>query len=280
MKYNLFFCLFLALSLMTCNENMPEIACLSCDTGTQVITPDDRRVLIEEFSGVKCVNCPQASSLIDELISIHGDRVVAVSMHTGFFSTPYSNSTFDFRTAEGTQILNFLKPPVGYPSAVFNRTQFDSEEDLQIEQISMWSGLVQNELNKPVVGNLSVENSNNTDNRTLEVTAALTPTEDIGDDNIYISVMLTETGIVDVQLTPSGKQTDYTHKHVFRDILTNFSGDPIDEVLEKGVTLNFDYSLTIPEEWNAQNCDVLVFVHRNAGSSKEVLQATHAGVAE
>ncbi|MEO1624862.1 MAG: Omp28-related outer membrane protein [Bacteroidota bacterium] len=279
MKYCLPLVLLSFLFLTACNENMPEIACLSCDNGNQVVNPEDRRVLIEEFTGVKCVNCPQASALIDELISIHGDKVVAVSMHTGFFARPYSDSKFDFRTDDGTQVLNFLKPPVGYPSAVFNRNQFDQEEDLQIEQIAKWSGLVQAELDKPSQFNMSMENQFDGTNRTLRSSVSLTPTEEF-DEDLYITVMVSESGIQDRQLTPSGIQEDYTHRHVFRGMATNFSGELITQPIEKGTTINLNFTMVFDEGWNANNCEVIAFVHRNNGDDKLVMQATNAKIPE
>src|ERR1700741_1300369 len=85
----------------------------------------DRKVLIEEFTGVRCVNCPDGSAEIENLLSLYGGNLVAVSIHSGFFSDPYPDNLYDFRTPEGDQLLNYLGQPLGYPTAVIDRKLFN-----------------------------------------------------------------------------------------------------------------------------------------------------------
>ena len=97
---------FLTLAISACTEIAPVVPTLG-----------DRKVLVEEFTGVRCVNCPAGASELDNLRGIYGDRLVVVSIHTGDFSTPYSDSKFDFRTPEGTALEKNLGAPLGYPTA-------------------------------------------------------------------------------------------------------------------------------------------------------------------
>ena len=108
-----FFVVLLAVSSCCFNETSPVIPCLSCDDGgdgpdtTEVV----KKVLIEEFTGVRCVNCPQGSAEIENLLSIHGDKLVAISIHAGFFAPPYPESLYDLRTPDGDKkIGEFFEP--------------------------------------------------------------------------------------------------------------------------------------------------------------------------
>ncbi len=269
-----FFCL-LVYCLMACTENKPIIPCLSCEGTTTPINPEIvvKKVLMEEFTGVRCVNCPQAKLEIDNLQSeaLFGDDFIAVSYHAGFFSRPYNDSKNDYRTDDGNAILEFLDQPIGFPSGVVNRKQFSGEDDLQIEAFATWGGFVGQELEAEAIIALDLETTYNAANRILNVSVGITPTQNIS-DALNLSLLITENDIVDVQLTPDGKVADYAQSHVFRTMITNTFGNPINEALIANQSISNIFSFTLPDEWVAENCNVVAFVHHTE-QSKEVLQA-------
>ena len=63
----------LALILMVACEPMPESERL---IPNEMETSKGRSVLIEDYSGVGCVNCPIAAKKITEAAAPHGDKVV------------------------------------------------------------------------------------------------------------------------------------------------------------------------------------------------------------
>ncbi|MEO0877637.1 MAG: hypothetical protein AAFY48_23805, partial [Bacteroidota bacterium] len=90
------------------------------------VSEQKRQVIIEEFTGIRCVNCPAASEAIEALLGVHGERLVAVSIHAGFFASPlYPESDSGLSNSTGTAILDFLDQPNGFPTAVVNRRQFE-----------------------------------------------------------------------------------------------------------------------------------------------------------
>src|SRR5690348_14133339 len=46
-----------------------------------VQTPETKNVLIEEFTGVRCPNCPQGHVIIANIKAANPGRVVSVSLH-------------------------------------------------------------------------------------------------------------------------------------------------------------------------------------------------------
>jgi len=265
----------LAYCLVACTENKPIIPCLSCEGATTPVNPTTvvKKVLMEEFTGVRCVNCPQAKLEIDNLQSatLFGDDFIAVSYHAGFFSRPYNDSKDDYRTDDGDAILEFLDQPIGFPSGVINRKQFSGEDDLQIEAFATWGGFVGQELEEEATIVLDLETTYNASNRILNVSVGITPLENIS-DALNLSLLITENDIVDVQLTPDGKVGDYAQTHVFRSMITNTFGNPINEALIANQSISNIFSFTLPDEWVAENCKIVAFVHY-AEQSKEVLQA-------
>ena len=133
MKKLLLICCAFALFSLGCDEISPKINPI-VDQGDcplvdeSVVSGQERQVLIEEFTGVRCVNCPAGSQAIEDLLAIPGERLVAISIHaSGPFSPPYPESLYDFQTPDGENLLNFLGIPLGFPTAVVNRHQFAGE---------------------------------------------------------------------------------------------------------------------------------------------------------
>ena len=250
------FLFFLSLfGLSACTEISPVVPSLG-----------DKKVLVEEFTGVRCVNCPAGAAELENLKSIYGDRLVIVSIHAGDFAPPYSDSKFDFRTAEGTALEAWLGVPLGYPTAVVNRKKFDGQRSLQVTKAN-WAGLIAEESKTTSLLNVGINKKYTKDTRDLTMTVTLVPTDKLPDD-LRLSVLLTENDISDQQETPQGKKSDYLHKHILRRVL---SGDA------KGVVLNGALSWTgnfkVPTNWVAEKCHLVIIAHRG-GDVKDVLQVS------
>ncbi len=278
MKEKLFLIIIAFGLLLSCEESKPVIPCLSCDSSSVAPTPNStvKKVLLEEFTGVRCVNCPQAQTEIKNLQSegVYGKNLVAVAYHAGFFSSPYSDSQFDFRTTEGEEILSFLETPIGYPSGVVNRRKFEGERSLQIIQFATWGGFVAQALEEEATVALAIENTYDDATRQLDIDVLITPLiSDFPATNL--TVLIIEDGVVDVQLTPDGVINDYAQSHVFRTMLTNTLGNPIATLNTENVLQNF--SFTLPADWISENCSVIAFVHE-VGQGREVLQVEESGI--
>jgi hypothetical protein len=280
-KRHLFLFVIVAMFFAGCEEIAPTVTGSmpgGPDTGGPDITNQKRQVLIEEFTGVRCVNCPAGSAAIEDLLAIHGEQLVAVSIHAGEFAPPYNESNFDFRTSVGDQIINYVGIPFGFPTAVVNRRKFDGNFGLQLG-LGKWAGHIAEELLIDPKVKIGVVPEYNAGNGNLDIEVTLLVQEDILDDDVRISLMVTESGIKDYQLTPDGKQGDYTHKHVLRGMVTNFDGDVIPETLVAGTTLTKNFNYTIPAEWVAENCEIIAFVNLG-GDSKDILQAIQVHLVE
>lgn len=264
----LYLLIVLVFSLAACEENAPDIPPL----GPQEV--GERRILIEEFTGVRCPNCPDGSAEIENLVALYGDALVPISIHSsGNFAIPLPDSKYDFRTETGDQLLDFLGQPRGYPAAVVNRTLPEGEPSLQQGQAA-WAGLIERAVaEEPIVAiNLSIDFDEAV--RELSVTARVVPSQTI-DESLRLSVMLVEDHVVDPQITQDGIIDEYDHRHVFRAMLTNTEGNPLGDSFSAGKTVPFDESFSLPDAWVAANCEVVAFVHK-VGENKDILQVTTA----
>lgn len=260
------FCLF---ALCTCQEIPPVITPL--EPGGNPGTNTKRRVLIEEFTGVRCVNCPAGTVEVLNLRELYKDQLISVGVHAGSFAPPYPDSKYDFRTTEGDGIINLLGKPIGYPSAVVNRKLYDGEFDLQLGR-SQWAGFIAQELAAAPVVEVKLSKNYNPATRILQVTIDTEALQPLPQDDIRLSVMLAEDQIVDVQLTPDGKKSDYSHRHNLRDMLTPFDGDLIGNELKSTKKSSRTYTFTLPAEWIVAKCSVIAFAHLG-GDKLDILQA-------
>ena len=228
----------------------------------------DRKVLVEEFTGVRCVNCPAGASELANLQAIYGDRLVVVSIHAGDFSMPYSDSQFDFRTPQGSELEQFLGAPLGYPSAVVNRKMFSGQQSLQVGR-SAWSGLIAAETKAASAANLGIQKTYNTATREFKLTIKVLLNDKTLANDVNLTAMLTEDNIMDTQETPSGKRSDYTHRHVLRSVV---SGSAKGSKLDLSATTDVNLTGKLAPNWRAENCRLVIVLHRNTAATKEVLQ--------
>ncbi|PHN08082.1 Omp28 family outer membrane lipoprotein [Flavilitoribacter nigricans] len=278
MKHHPFLLIVILLILIACEEIPPEIRPAK-DGETPIETPvseQKRQVLIEEFSGVRCVNCPAGSDAIQVLLDIYGPQLVPVNIHAGFFAEPYPESRYDLQTQAGYGILEYLGQPLGFPTAVINRKQFPGEDNLQLTQRS-WAGRIAEELLEAPTVKIDIRKDFAVTDRLLLVNVDLYFEADIAAEDVRLSVYITENGIEDFQLTPEGKVGNYEHLHVLREVLTDVRGDRLTETIRAGTMLNRRFTIVLPEAWRAENCEIVALVHQD-GDSKKVLQAHRSSV--
>ncbi|GDX52338.1 hypothetical protein LBMAG27_13850 [Bacteroidota bacterium] len=237
--------------LMGCKETCPEID----------KSQPNRNVLIEEFTGVRCVNCPQGHQLAASLQESYPEgSVIVVAIHSGALAGPYPFGTHNFLTTHGSEIDAQIGPSGFWPSADINRKLFSGETERYLDK-AKWPGYVAQELtgSDPKV-RIEEEHQFNDTSRLLNLTVKLFYNETVNNNN-NLSVMLTESGLIEPQLGQSGIDTFYVHRHVLRDMMTQSLGDPIDGTKDINHPLNISLpSFTIPASWNADSVHIVTFV--------------------
>ena len=265
------------------------------DTNTFV-----KKVLIEDFTGHRCPNCPAAAEELVSLQDFYGDRVIGIAIHPSSpaFSTPSpltaSSYTYDFRTQFGDDIDNIFEiTTVGLPRGMVNRTGFDTQHQLGKDE---WSSIVQMELEKAPIFGITLSSNVSNGNGTISITAeALTninldKKEKIEDYNIVIC--LTEKNIVQWQKdNTAGDIEDYEHNHVLRTMINTTFGESIGNSFVDGDIWEKDYSVDITtlentnenyslntlfmgngncKEWNEDNMEIVVYIYNT--SNNEIVQ--------
>ncbi|MBR1626553.1 MAG: Omp28-related outer membrane protein [Bacteroidales bacterium] len=233
-------------------------------------TQDYQTVMLEDYTGWKCTNCPAAASLLSDLQSKYGEKLIAMSVHAGWFATPAdANNNLDLRTAYGEK-WNTEFGLSAYPIGVINRLNNGSSKGVQKDD---WDNRI-NTLLSTTKHTLNINLGATKKDNQFIVSTQVQSLEDI-DFTTLISVVVVESGIHGIQhnsdaaygTTPEIE--DYTFNHVLR------SNGRIDLLLKnamhKDETIAKNYSVNIDPSWKTENCKIVVFI-TNA-STGEIIQS-------
>lgn len=236
-----------------------------------------RNVLVEELTGVQCPNCPDGTAALVNLGNQIGDNLIVVSIHAApGYDKPYAESKYDFRTAKGSELANFIGDASFFPAASINRRLVPPETEPYLPR-QIWAGIISEDLGEaPSVG-VFLETNFNPVNRQLDVEVTLAPESTLNGEH-RLTVLITQDSIQDYQKVNLEKIPDYYHRHVLRDILTQSTGDVIAEPLSANTVITKKYTMILPVNWDEKHCDVVAFVHHGTTPDKEVLQAAETHV--
>lgn len=246
----------------------------------------DRKVLVEELTGVQCQNCPDGAEQLRVLGESLGDNLIVVSIHNALsWDAPFPDSKYDFRTSDGKAIAEYLyvNGDPGAPAASIDRQAVTEEIDQNNVITSIfvhrpWSGAVNSRASDDPDLGLFVSKTYDPVTRKLEITVNLSP--DIPQSGeTRLSVYITENHIVDLQKKGLETIYDYVHEHVFRDAVSAPTGDNISVALQEGLPFTRTYTTILKDSWVPQNCHIVAFVHKHGDTfNRQVLQADQINV--
>ena len=274
--------------LASCEEEPPainfDIPVPSIDTAyldnTVSEGPQLRNVLIEDFTGVNCPNCPRAQTKAKEIYNANPGRIVVVAIHPGEplfdelctpFNTPPHVSKYNFRTSYGKDILLLNGNAQGLPAGAINRKKFPAETYRTIIAYNNWPTYVGQELAQGSPVKLEFKTVNlDTATRKLKVRVKLTYSQAVSDTNL-ITIGLMEDSLIDVQKDVFTYIDDYEHNHVLRRLITPYTGDAVTVSKPVGRIYEREYEVTLDSEWNFRHLEVFALVSKNS-SEIEVIQ--------
>ncbi len=231
------------------------------------------RVLLEDYTGHLCGNCPAAARIIyNTLLPTYGDDLVVIGVHANYFAQPCPPATppagapagsyaNDFKTPAGEAwytFFNFYSNPLG----MVNRIDYLSGNEIKTS--TDWDTEIAGIINNTPQVKIRVHTIYNSSTRQLQTfseTKFLTRLN----NNYNLNVILTEDSIVTWQLDDADSIpniADYVQRHVMRGSLNGNFGVQINtsSPTNAGTTFSNGYSTTLRTGWNASHCHVVVFL--------------------
>lgn len=221
--------------------------------------PAMRSILIEEFTGQLCTNCPDGHAMIKDILSTSiGDSIVPVCIHAS--SQAVSVEDGGLKIEAGDEYYKNVGNPA-LPTAVIDMVT----KPLMVAE---WGASINHLIMEPtpytVIANTSVA-----DNK-LNIDVAFSAGEDFSGN---LLVWVCENDVVGAQLDHGTFIYDYVHQHVLRAVANGVWGDPV--TLKSGEPQYKTLSVEIDPLWNAENVYAVAFLYNNGGVA-QVASSSHS----
>ena len=242
-------------------------ACETVEEDERFIGPVEftakRNVLIEDFTGQKCNNCPKATNVINLLQNTFGkDHVIAVAIHGGPMSFPTS-MPIGLATEEG-EIYNKTWGIDEWPKGLINRKD-------GLFKFEAWTDQVFKKLQQEPEAKLSTT-VNSFDKETGKLSININVTGNISAD-ASLQVWLTENKITKVQFMPNGPaNAAYEHNHVFRTSVNGTWGEKINMLKNETLTKQYVFTVDAKNKWNPENMSIITFVSNETNGVMQVIE--------
>jgi len=262
----------LILALSACEEEGPiiileegQVALVDTSyiSGTP-LSPVPANVLFEEFSGVRCSNCPSGNEETHNIVVANPGRIVPVTVHSDFLAAPYEGYQ-DLRNDDANAIADNLGPVGSKPSCFINRKIINGQR--LVNSPSIWSGIVANELTNQsdVAIRLEIVSYDLVERSfrykvTLEYAAAAS--------GHSLGFYVTESEIIAEQLNLTVKIFDYEHEYVLRKSLTPIIGNPITTDLVPNIVVIKEFIVDLDEFdadaiWKMEHMHLVAFIRQS-----------------
>ena len=253
----------LFLGVATAAMAMAAASCSNIDEGDRLIyvKPAEvgRAILIEDFTGQRCINCPTGTEIINGIVETYGeDNVIAVGIHSGPLGFAGNSKTPGLMTDTGNEYYTHWdkENKMGQPWVIFNRkTSPDSH-------YNNWAAMVATIISEKANLSVKIDNASDAATRTLTTTVGADGVN--GTVNGKLQVWIVEDGVKALQMMPDGSANkEYIHNHVFRAAVNGTWGE--DVTVKEGETTTKQYSYVLPEAWDADKIAVVAFVYNDGG---------------
>lgn len=257
MKFKLFFPLLLiALFVWSCDKveqpNPHEFENTDCKQTNPILknnfsVSSFRKVLVEDYTGHYCGNCPTAAVKAESLIATYGSSIVVIANHVSDqFAKPNRDTASgkyreDFRNPASTDWdVTLGMSSAGLPKGAVNRIQ----KPTYPQNPGVWTSLVPAELAKPQSVKMDVSTSYDPGKKILDVKVKSTFLTSVNAD-VYLSLIITQDSIIsdqkDYTMPPSqatdpddpDRRVNYRFDHI---VVTSLNGSWGDLVKKSPVT--------------------------------------------
>jgi thiol-disulfide isomerase/thioredoxin len=270
-------CVMFVMLLSACDEIAPPYK----QSGGVVVVTGEQKVLIEDFTGFRCGNCPAAADIANNLYKAYKGKLIVLGIHSGpTFASPRGKLySTDFRTTVGEELFNtFLGATGGQPNGMVNR----AGEGNKIIAPDGWSAQVAAELEKEAkaIIDLAPKYDSNTQILTVDVDVRWLAE---GAEDDHLAVYLSEDSIIYPQkdyrrpsLGLSEDDSNFVHMHVLRSAVGEFGtwGEQIPSQ-KSGTKVSKRYTLSFAgKPWRPKYCSVVGILHsKNEGTIIQVNDA-------
>ncbi len=241
----------------------------------------EKHVLLEDFTGHKCVNCPEAAIAAHNLAEDLNHKLIIYSVHAGYYAEPdeTGNYTADFRCETGEALYNNFQA-FANPIGLIDRVEFNGS---LLIGAGNWETVVMQEIEKENAVDLKLRNIYYPNLNKIQIdVAAKFLFEPEGKYKLVVYVV--EDSIVSPQknnnpaIGPSPDWLDYEHRNILRGAVNSTYGGYISA--DGNVAQNQEYPnqfiFDLNSAWVTSNCNIIAYVFSE--DTGEVIQVAELGI--
>ncbi len=241
----------------------------NCNDDRISFFPENKKLLIENFTGVQTVYGPCGEQRIETYKAQNSNKVFTMNIQTSSsYGVPHGAEE-DLRTPYASEFETEFQIP-GYPSAALNRKTVNSKKTI-VSTGNNWQDDADDILDE--IASVNIEVNSAFDSITREVTIATQTyyTSDVADP-VYLNLALVESNLEVAQIRFEGftlcsgatsiVDYYYLHQYVFRDLITGQWGELITEPTSEGSLNSYEHTVTLSNGSDPSNYHIIGFVSK------------------
>lgn len=246
-------------------------------------SPETKKAVIEEFTGLHCPNCPTGHLLTGLLKDAHGDELIVMNFHATSFANPNSGEP-NFKTDDGNQLKNFFNIS-GVPSGPINRRDWNNNGSYNHNadlNANNWDDNIPLILAEIADVNVSLD-AQIVNDTVLNIDVELFYTTNSPGETHKLTIGILQSEILGPQSNMNNNPNyvlngQYRHMHAFRTHITTPEGDDIDASTSGVISMSYTYIIpdsvrNIPVDINHLEIFALVHQGLNSPGTSEILNA-------
>ena len=229
-------------------------------------------VLLEDYTGVKCTNCPAAAVIANTLAEQNEGHLVVLGVHPKTsFQNPGTSGLFpDFRTDDAEEWRQELGIGTTFPSGLVSRTG-------GVLSPASWSSAVGEIIGSDAPARLIIKSKYDDATRELKLSIHSKFLQAVESNDVRLTICMMEDSIVGKQ---AGVSTDdYMHRHVFRGTVDGLTWGRLlssAESIPAGNNFITNMKFNVDQKYNADQFYIVAFISDN--NTRKVLMASEAKI--
>ena len=254
MRKNIFTLLLSLPLLFSCSEEIPF------GERYEELPPVEakRNILLEDFTGQFCSNCPDAHHVISDLQALYGEHVIAVAIHAGHFGIAEGSNPniVGLMQPEGNTYATYWSVEA-YPTGIINRTS-------GLLKHTEWAAYARQALSAEATIGINLDCKITEDSTQIYINTTIVSNMEMKGNKLQL--WITESNINTMQQNGGSLELNYQHNHVYRASVNGLWGETID------IPYNSVHYTPLHERWDINNLSVVAFVYNDTDGVLEVVE--------
>ena len=231
----------------------------------QPIAGEQAHVLVD-YTGFRCVNCPKAAEMAEELQGLYGERLIVVSMHPA--SNPFTQGKYDYTCPAADTYYQLMGGTASTPFPAGN-IDFTQHDNTYFADYLQWPTMMSEAMQQDSRTSITAQAQ-------LREKEIIVRTEVSAEQEkqCKVVVWLMEDSIVGMQAMPDGTaNSEYIHMHMLRTTGKEVWGK---DCKVSYVPTACEDTISLPDGCVAKNCHVVSILMD--AESKEIYNATQVTI--